>query len=506
MNNYRTILEAVRDHAAAQPEKLALADKKHSVSYGGLWEMILRGAAYLKDAGVEKGDIIVIRAAQKIDFMAAVLSAHLAGASVCPLEKAVKEDRILEIAGLVDGRFYMSETPAAEDSLLNISLKKFFAAVSEGEVPAEEPVMPEPDGLSEILFTTGTTGKSKGIEVTFSCDAAIAQNVMDSVSMGPDEVELLTSPINHSLAIRRAYGALYNGSTAVITEGFKFANSFYGLMDRYAVTAITFVPAILEQVLLFDREQFASYKNKLHYIQLGSAPLSEANKSILMEMFPGSRLYNTYGATESGCTVILEFSRYADKVNCIGRTTVNTELIFVDDERRPVKASAAEPGFLAFKGPMNMRGYYKEPSLTKEVLDDKGIVYTNDVGYRGDDGLVYLIGRKGDVINMGGIKIAPTEVEEAAAGHPMVRDCACIPVKDDLTGEAPLLCVAVNDGYGFDSAALYTYLKEKLESVKVPKKYLQVEDIPRTFNGKIIRREIKETAYELLKQEEENER
>ncbi|MBQ9827408.1 MAG: acyl--CoA ligase [Lachnospiraceae bacterium] len=504
MINVNSIAEAVKYHAGTKPGRLALCDKKDQVTYDELWRRAKKGAELLREAGVSKGDMVVIRAAQKISFVMAVLSVHLAGGAVCPLEKAVKEDRIREIAELVDGRFYMAESAACEDMLKNISLKEFFRAVSaesEEAVP-EEPELPAPEGLSEILFTTGTTGKSKGIEVTFACDIAIAQNVMDSVDMGPDETELITSPINHSLAIRRTYAALYNGSTAVITEGFKFANSFYGLMDKYAVTGITFVPAILEQVLLFDREKLASYREQLHYIQLGSAPLSEENKRILTEMFPGVRLYNTYGATESGCTVILEFSRYPDKTKCIGRTTVNTELLFVNDDRKPVEASENEPANLAFKGPMNMRGYYGEPELTKEVLDDEGIIYTNDVGWRGEDGLVYLMGRKGDVINMGGIKIAPTEVEEAAMKHPMVRDCACIPVPDPLTGEAPLLCVAVNEGAEYDSAELYTFLKEKLESVKVPKRYLEVETIPRTFNGKIIRREVKEMAASYMKQEE----
>lgn len=139
---------------------------------------------------------------------------------------------------------------------------------------------PKEDDLSEILFTTGTTGKSKGIEVTCGCNIAIAQNVMDSVQIGKDEVELITTPINHSLAIRRTYGAIYNGSSLVLTDGIKFVEDFFKILDTYKITAITFVPAILEQVLKFAKDRFASYKNQLNYIQLGSAPLSENNKKI----------------------------------------------------------------------------------------------------------------------------------------------------------------------------------------------------------------------------------
>ena len=132
-------------------------------------------------------------------------------------------------------------------------------------------------------------------------------------------------------------------------------------------------------------------------------------------MFPNTKLFNIYGATESGCTVSLEFSKYGDKKGSIGIPNVNANIIFVDDNRNIVNASAENPGNLAFKGAMNMPGYLKEPEITKEVLDDEGTLYTNDLGYMGEDGFVYLLGRKGDVINMGGIKIAPSEIEEVVA-------------------------------------------------------------------------------------------
>lgn len=185
--------------------------------------------------------------------------------------------------------------------------------------------------MSEILFTTGTTGKSKGIVVTHGTNIAIAQNVIDSIGMCADKRELITTPINHSLAMRRMYGGIYNSSSVILTDGVKFIEDFFKLLDGYEITAITFIPAILEQLLKFAKDRFAFYNNQLHYIQLGSAPLSEANKKILAEMVPNLRLYNTYGATESGCTIILEFNKYLNKSKCIGRTTVNSTVIFVDE-------------------------------------------------------------------------------------------------------------------------------------------------------------------------------
>lgn len=511
-----SIVEALKINAEKTPDKLCVGDKKNQVTYKEFWNMVKKAAVYLQEKGVQKGDMVVIRGAQKVEFLLGVFGVQLAGGAVCPLEKAIKDDRIMEIMNFVDSNIYLAEKPVKNTTVNNISLKEMFKVVQNNEavtpnentdnsenvvlnessdsseaVNSKEFSLPASDDLSEILFTTGTTGKSKGIEVTFGCNIAIAQNVIDSVGMEKDEIELITTPINHSLAIRRSYGAIYNGSSIVLTDGIKFVEDFFKLLDRYKITAITFVPAILEQVLKFAKDRFATYDNQFHYIQLGSAPLSETNKEILTKMFPTTRLYNTYGATESGCTVILEFSKYGHKKKCIGRTTVNTEILFVDDKRNIVEASLEKPGILAFKGKMNMRSYYKEPEITKEVMDENGVVYTNDLGYLGEDGLVYLLGRKGDVINMGGIKIAPTEIEEVAMKHEMIKDCACIPIKDEITGEAPKLFVTLNEGYQLDQKELSKYLLSKLESLKVPKTFEVIDEIPRTFNGKIIRKQLK---------------
>lgn len=511
-----SIVEALKINAEKTPDKLCVGDKKNQVTYKEFWNMVKKAAVYLQEKGVQKGDMVVIRGAQKVEFLLGVFGVQLAGGAVCPLEKAIKDDRIMEIMNFVDSNIYLAEKSVKNTTVNNISLKEMFKVVQNNEavtpnentdnsenvvlnessdsseaVNSKEFSLPASDDLSEILFTTGTTGKSKGIEVTFGCNIAIAQNVIDSVGMEKDEIELITTPINHSLAIRRSYGAIYNGSSIVLTDGIKFVEDFFKLLDRYKITAITFVPAILEQVLKFAKDRFATYDNQFHYIQLGSAPLSETNKEILTKMFPTTRLYNTYGATESGCTVILEFSKYGHKKKCIGRTTVNTEILFVDDRRNIVEASLEKPGILAFKGKMNMRSYYKEPEITKEVMDEKGVVYTNDLGYLGEDGLVYLLGRQGDVINMGGIKIAPTEIEEVAMKHEMIKDCACIPIKDEITGEAPKLFVTLNEGYQLDQKELSKYLLSKLESLKVPKTFEVIDEIPRTFNGKIIRKQLK---------------
>ena len=492
--SYNSILEAIKTNSEINPGKLCVGDKKNKATYGQFWKMINKGAAYLEKNGVKKGDVVVLRGAQKVEYLFSIFSIQLLGAIACPLEKAVKEDRILEIMNFVETKYFLDTKKLKDTSAECISLKEMFKEAMNDETECDENKyeLPKSDDLSEILFTTGTTGKSKGIKIICKNNIAIAQNVSEAIGITSDDVEMVTAPLNHSMGLRRTYSVFYKGGTVIMTDGVKFVEDFFKLLDLYHVTGLTFAPAILEQLLKFAKDRFGTYSEQIHYIQLGSAPLSEKAKETLKEMFPNTKLFNIYGATESGCTVSLEFSKYGDKKGSIGIPNVNANIIFVDDNRNIVDASAENPGNLAFKGAMNMPGYLKEPEITKEVLDDEGTLYTNDLGYMGEDGFVYLLGRKGDVINMGGIKIAPSEIEEVVAQNEMIKECACIPIPDEITGEAPKLFIVINEGYEYDEKALHKFMTDKLEAIRVPKVVQVIDELPRTFNGKVIKRKLKE--------------
>jgi len=134
-------------------------------------------------------------------------------------------------------------------------------------------------------------------------------------------------------------------------------------------------------------------------------------------------------------------------------------------------------------------GYWGEPELTAATIRD-GVIYMSDLGYINDEGFLFLIGRRDDVINIGGLKVAPTEVEDVALRYPTVQECVCIPHKDKQLGTCVKLCVCVKPGQTLDAAALLSYLGEKLEAYKVPKFIEQIDSVPKTFNGKIDRKKL----------------
>ena len=153
---------------------------------------------------------------------------------------------------------------------------------------------------------------------------------------------------------------------------------------------------------------------------------------------------------------------------------------------------------------MNMKGYYRSPQLNAETIRD-GYIQTKDLAYMGEDGLIYMLGRQDDVIVTGGSKVAPDEIEDAAMQFPGIADCGCIPVDHPILGKEPKLFVAMERDAAFDPAAIFQFLKDRLEAYKVPKQIEQIDKLPRTYNGKLQRKQLLAIEAEKAKNHAETE-
>ncbi len=482
----RSIVEAVAAYAGRQPDSFCIADGKRELTYREYWNHIAGYAAYLKERGVGKGDCVVVRNSQNVEFVTCGLAIQLLGAVFVPVEKNVAQQRIHEIYSEVDAKYYIA-VKEPEESLSYLSMAEVMDHVAESDANEQHNFeFPQEEQLAEILFTTGTTGKSKGIEILHKNVVAVAENVIDGVEMKKGNVELIPVPLSHSHGLRRYYANMLSGNSVVILDGVIFVKKVFACMEKYGVTAMDLVPAALTGLLKLGADELARFVDRMDYVQLGSAPIPEPDKQKLREVLPKSRLYNFYGTTESGCSSILDFNKYSEKKNCIGRPTCHATFAFLDEDGHEIEATEETPGFLACKGDMNMAGYYRSPELDAEAFRGEYIV-TQDMSYMGADGMIYLLGRKGDVIQSGGNKISPSEIEEAALTYEAIADCACIPIDSKMLGQEPKLFYVPEQGMQVSEDDIYRFLREHLEAYKVPKQMEKLDKIPRTYNGKIQR-------------------
>lgn len=237
----RSIVEALAEYAKVQPDKLFLADGKVELTYLDAWKCVYGYAVHLRELGIRRGDHVVVRNSQNAQLVISQLAIQLVGAVFVPIEKNAADDRIAEIIGAVEAKLYLAakqgEFSCKWETIKDVlSYKMDDAAemrISESDDENGDSFrFPEPEETAEVLFTTGTTGKSKGIELTYESVIAVSENVIGSVEMKKDSVELIPVPLSHSHGLRRYYSNILNGGSVVIIDGVIFTKKFFGAIEN----------------------------------------------------------------------------------------------------------------------------------------------------------------------------------------------------------------------------------------------------------------------------------
>ncbi|MCM1261972.1 MAG: acyl--CoA ligase [Butyrivibrio sp.] len=483
MRMFNSIIEAVAKYAKEMPNKFCVIDHNGAHTYEEIWELTQAAMWQMKKLGIKKRDCIMVECTQDALFLVCDLACELCGAIFVPIEHKASEERVKIIAEDTDARLFICNTEY-DISVKMMSINLFFIEKSNKIETAI--IFPQKESTAEILYTTGTTGIAKGVEITNGNNIALAENVKYGTEMKKNNIELIPLPLSHSHGLRCCYANMLNGSTVVLVEGVSRVKYVFDLIMQYGVTAIDASPSAILILNKLSKGKFGEISRQIDYIQVGTEVLSEDVKELLILNFPTARLYNFYGSTESGRTCVLNFNKERGKKGCIGRPTRNAKFIVTDEERREIRSSRDNVGLLASAGLMNMRGYWRQDKLTQQIVGE-GYVYTNDIGYIDEEGYIYVIGRKDDVINYKGIKIAPEEIEEKARKYEGIVDCACIPQADSISGQVPKLFIVVRNKEKFQIKKFFSFLEKYIDENKMPKGIEIIDEIPRTYNGKIHR-------------------
>ncbi len=484
-----SIVSAVAKFAEERPDRVAVIANDKEISYAQLWKEIQGFAKYINSFGFEKGSRIIVKSDSDIWFAVSCFAIQLTGNVHVPLEKSIGVKGLEDVASQLGAAMVISNTDA-EGDFVSVDSDKVREI---GESNYEDGLtftFPTKEMTCDILFTTGTTGKSKGVVISHRAVVAVSENVQYGAEIIEDNVYLVPAPINHASAIRKLYVSMLTGTTVVLLDGFKDIRKFYKYIEDYGVTSILMPPAAVRMLLLLSKKQLAKYSAQLHHIHTGSAAFPEADKETLCQILPETKLYFAYGSSEAGCVSMFDYSQHKGLISCVGKPNKNAHIFIVDDDRKEIKSSKTNQGLIAISGGMTMQCYYNEPELTKEVLVD-GVVYTNDIGYIDEEGFVYMLGRRGDVISIGGLKIAPTEVENVVLRFPGIAECACFAVEDRMGGCVPKLNIVEQNGADVDITELKKFMAQYLEAFKVPKLVEKTTEIPKTANGKINRKVLK---------------
>jgi len=363
-----------------------------------------------------------------------------------------------------------------------VAYDDFVAEAAETE-PADADI--DPEDPYNIIFTSGTTGAPKGIVHTHRIRGGYASLFASHWRMTPESVAMHAGSIVFNGSYLTLMPWMYLGCTYVLMPGFD-VDEVMSVIEREKVTHTIMVPSQIVAILNAPGFDPARLESLEMLLTLG-APLHLEHKQRLIDVLP-DRFYELYGLTE-GFMTVLDKTDVSKKMESVGVPSVFNEMKIIDHDGKEVRAGAL--GEICGRGPMLMPGYYKQPELTAEAIVD-GWLHTGDIGYVDEEGYLYLVDRKKEMIISGGVNVFPRDIEEIMVAHPDIAEAAVFGVPHDKWGETPVGAVIAKAGCTIDPVTLKEWINARVVAKFQRLSDLVVlDDFPRSVAGKTLKREIK---------------
>lgn len=481
----KPIAFSIQETSKISPDKTAFIVNDQKCSYQELACFNRKSALYLQQKGITAGDRVIVEADHTLAYIYLWYGIQLLGATFVPVEKNTPSNRIAEIAQQLDAAMVVC-LKKREDLAQAWNLEQMIPeieALDDHFVPS----LPAPESLAEILFTTGTTGKSKGVMVSYENQVNIALAGIETTNIQSDNIWLIPTPMNHAAGLRKTHIAMAVGSTACLLEGFRNIKLFFKTIEEHKVTSLYLPPSAIHLLLAVASKNLAALNGQLRFIYSSSTAYPETDKEKMRALLPDVYMYNCFGCSEVGVVCTDEFcvSGGSSYPGSVGKPNSLSKIVMLDEDgNEKAHASAQDPGLIAIRSKSVMQGYWNEPELTAQAIRN-GMLVMSDLCYFAPNGEIILVGRNNDTINLGGLKIAPVEVEEVVMRVSCVDECLLIP-----SGSTIKLLVVLKDGMELDAEAIRKQILENLEPYKLPKQIQVIDEILRTFNGKIDRKQM----------------
>ncbi|MBN1590417.1 MAG: AMP-binding protein [Pirellulales bacterium] len=509
----------LEETAPRVPQKTALVCGSRRLSYAELENQANQMAHALRSLGLRPGDRVVIHLGNCVETVVAIFAVLKAGGvfvMVNPTTKTKKLAYLLDHcraaaivlptrrlaalrpmfgrreqlrAVITTGRGLAETDPAKPPAW---TMDDLLARHAEDTAP---PAIPTIDmDLAALLYTSGSTGSPKGVMLTHLNMVSAARSIISYLENRPDDVILNVLPLSFGYGLYQVLMAAQFGGTVVLEPSLAYPHAVLSKLTEERATGLPLVPTMAALLLQMDLGKYDL--SSLRYVTSAGAALPVEHLEGLRRAIPQAKIYVMYGQTECARVTYLPPSAIDQRPTSVGRGMPNQEVAVVDPVGRRV--ASGETGELVVRGSHVMKGYWEMPEATQATLrpgpfaDDRPALWTGDLFRIDEEGYLYFVARKDDIIKSRGEKVSPKEVEDALYCHPAVAEAVVLGIPDEVLGEAIKAFVVLRPGCEVSEQELLRHAAEQLEDFMVPQ-YIEFRDtLPKSENGKILKQELQE--------------
>ena len=493
----------LREQVQRHPQKTAVIVNDVPVDFATLNSLTNSLTLRLKEAGISKGDTVAVTLPNSLELIISYFAVLRLGAVFMGLDQRLTEEELSVLFADACPKVWISggkttkegwdKQLGAQTLPLAIGSTLLDLGGSTSQEIEDAPVQDEDPCV--LLYTSGSTGRPKGVLLPVRT-LGVFPEFCDSFygDLLPLQVVGLSIPMCHSGGLINCNILAARGVPFVIVEPFR-PDRFLLAIQKYGITGFQSVPPILMALLQAQLKMRLELKS-LYWIAPFGMSISVPLMETLSQAFPGVHMTQGYGLTETtGAIVAIPFQDSVRKVGSIGKLLVpgcTLEIQGQGGEQLP----RGEVGEIAIAGKCLMLGYLNRPELNAQVFRN-GFFLTGDLGYQDDEGFFYHMGRKDDVINVGGEKVYPAEIEQALYRHPKVRECCVLGIDNPKRGKAVIAFVSPLPGQTPEKREILGFLKERLASFKIPQEIVFMEALPKTPLGKVAKETLLQTGLEI---------
>ncbi len=488
MNNNVETPNWLANRAFLTPDRIAIKTDEESITFGELHTKTLSFARKLSNLDVSNGDMVAVLMRNSIEMVVAIHALKYIGVTTVLLNTRLTSHELLwqledskPKTVLTEG-FFSERFEAIKEKIEWATLHTLEEIKQADEKDFDFVSTFKLDSVDTIMYTSGTTGKPKGVLQTFGNHWWSAIGSALNLGLHEKDTWLSSVPLFHISGLSILMRSVIYGITVVLHETFN-AEEVNKSILKNKVTIISVVSTMLSQMI--DDLGVNKYPNSLRCVLLGGGPAPKPLLEVCKEkLIP---VYQTYGMTETSSQIVTLSPEYSlEKLGSAGKPLFPVQIKVVSDGKEVLPNQSGE---IVVKGPNVTKGYLNRVDATAESIRN-GWLYSGDIGYLDSDGFLYILDRRSDLIVSGGENVYPAEIESVLLSHPSIKEAGVTGINDSIWGQVPCAFIKLENQTSLTLEEVQTFCQERLAKYKIPKQVFFVKELPRNASNKLMRKRL----------------